>query len=172
MRVFAPTTRITSRIDYESRWANWLAQRRASAMNTKILARSTTSREQNFAAGLCSAIPSKIISTCCRSSARGKKSRRTKWKFFLTADEEEFAEEFLAKTNCPAKKPGVHVGSGGTKNLRLKRWPLKNYAGLVRKLNKERPDIRILLFGGPEEAKGSRSGFGAERPWFDAGGED
>jgi heptosyltransferase-2 len=35
----------------------------------------------------------------------------------------------------------------------LKRWPLKNYAGLVRKLNKERPDIRVLLFGGPEEAK-------------------
>jgi ADP-heptose:LPS heptosyltransferase len=35
----------------------------------------------------------------------------------------------------------------------LKRWPLKNYAGLVRQLNKERPDIRVLLFGGPEEAK-------------------
>jgi len=48
---------------------------------------------------------------------------------------------------------GIHVGSGGTKNLPLKRWPLKNYAGLVRRLNKERPDIRVLLFGGPEEAK-------------------
>jgi len=35
----------------------------------------------------------------------------------------------------------------------LKRWPLKNHAGLVRQLNKERPDIRVLLFGGPEEAK-------------------
>jgi ADP-heptose:LPS heptosyltransferase len=45
------------------------------------------------------------------------------------------------------------VGSGGTKNLPLKRWPLKHYAGLVRQLNKERPDIRILLFGGPEESK-------------------
>ena len=48
---------------------------------------------------------------------------------------------------------GIHVGSGGTKNLPLKRWPLKNYAGLVRRLNQKRPDIRILLFGGPEEIK-------------------
>ena len=48
---------------------------------------------------------------------------------------------------------GIHVGSGGTKNLPLKRWPLKNHAGLVRRLNKERPDIHVLLFGGPEEAK-------------------
>ena len=45
----------------------------------------------------------------------------------------------------------MHVGSGGTKNLPLKRWPLKNYAGLVRRLNQERPDIRVLLFGGTEE---------------------
>ena len=53
----------------------------------------------------------------------------------------------------PARKfSGVHVGSGGTKNLPLKRWPLKNYAGLVRQLNQIRTDVRILLFGGPEEA--------------------
>ena len=30
---------------------------------------------------------------------------------------------------------------------------MKNYAGLVRQLNKQRPDINVLLFGGPEEAK-------------------
>jgi ADP-heptose:LPS heptosyltransferase len=73
---------------------------------------------------------------------------------FLTADEERFADDFLAKNKLAGHKIlGVHVGSGGTKNLRLKRWPLKNYAGLVRKLNKERPEIRVLLFGGPEEAQ-------------------
>lgn len=73
---------------------------------------------------------------------------------FLTPDEEKFADEFLMKNRLIGKKIlGVHVGSGGTKNLPLKRWPLKNYAGLSRKLNKERPDIHILLFGGPEEAK-------------------
>ena len=74
--------------------------------------------------------------------------------FFLTAAEEFFAEDFLARHKLSGKKIlGLHVGSGGTKNLPLKRWPLKNYAGLVRQLNKERPDIHVLLFGGPEEAK-------------------
>ena len=73
---------------------------------------------------------------------------------FLTPDEEKFAEEFLAKNKLADKKVlGIHVGSGGTKNLLLKRWPLKNYAGLVRRLNNERPDLRVLLFGGPDESR-------------------
>jgi ADP-heptose:LPS heptosyltransferase len=73
---------------------------------------------------------------------------------FLKPDEEEWAGEFLAKNKLAGQKIlGVHVGSGGTKNLPLKRWPLKNHSGLVRRLNKARPDIRVLLFGGPEEAK-------------------
>jgi ADP-heptose:LPS heptosyltransferase len=73
---------------------------------------------------------------------------------FLTEDEEKWAGDFLLKNKLAGQKIlGVHVGSGGTKNLPLKRWPLKNYAGLTRRLNKERPDIRVLLFGGPEEAQ-------------------
>ena len=74
--------------------------------------------------------------------------------FFLSPTEERFADDFLVKHKLFGQKIlGIHVGSGGTKNLPLKRWPLKNHAGLVRQLNKERPDIRVLLFGGPEEAK-------------------
>jgi ADP-heptose:LPS heptosyltransferase len=74
--------------------------------------------------------------------------------FFLMPSEERFADDFLVKHKLFGQKIlGIHVGSGGTKNLPLKRWPVKNYAGLVRQLNKERPDIRVLLFGGPEEAK-------------------
>jgi len=74
--------------------------------------------------------------------------------FFLTPAEERQADDFLVRQKLFGKKIlGLHVGSGGTKNLPLKRWPLKNYAGLVRQLNKERPDLHILLFGGPEEAK-------------------
>lgn len=46
---------------------------------------------------------------------------------------------------------GVHVGSGKTKNLRLKRWPLENYIALIRQLTAARPDLTVLLFGGPEE---------------------
>ncbi len=73
---------------------------------------------------------------------------------FLTPDEEKWADEFLTSHKLAGQKIlGVHVGSGGTKNLPLKRWPLKNHAGLIRRLNKERPDIRLLLFGGLEETK-------------------
>jgi ADP-heptose:LPS heptosyltransferase len=71
---------------------------------------------------------------------------------FLATGEEKWADDFLAAHKLAGQKIlGVHVGSGGTKNLPLKRWPLKNYAGLIRRLNRERPDIRVLLFGGPEE---------------------
>ena len=83
-----------------------------------------------------------------------KKLAAHEMEFHLTPVEEKFADDFLAKQKLGGQKLlGIHVGSGGTKNLPLKRWPLKNYAGLVRRLNQERPDIRVLLFGGPEEEK-------------------
>jgi ADP-heptose:LPS heptosyltransferase len=83
-----------------------------------------------------------------------KKLPAHEMEFFLSASEERFADDFLVKHKLFGQKIlGIHVGSGGTKNLPLKRWPLKNHAGLVRQLNKERPDIHVLLFGGPEEAK-------------------
>ncbi len=83
-----------------------------------------------------------------------KKLAAPEMEFFLTPSEERFADDFLLKHKLAGQKIlGLHVGSGGTKNLPLKRWPLKNHAGLVRQLNQERPDIRVLLFGGPEEAK-------------------
>ena len=73
---------------------------------------------------------------------------------FFTPEEDAFAADFLAQNKLAGEKVlGIHVGSGGTKNLPLKRWPLKQYVALVAKLNRERPDIRVLLFGGPEETK-------------------
>ena len=72
---------------------------------------------------------------------------------FLTLGEEKWADDFLADHQLAGGKLlGIHVGSGGTKNLTLKRWPLKNYAGLIRRLNRERRDLSVLLFGGPGEA--------------------
>jgi ADP-heptose:LPS heptosyltransferase len=83
-----------------------------------------------------------------------KKLPAHEMEFFLEPGDERFADDFLTRHKLFGKKIlGLHVGSGGTKNLPLKRWPLKNYAGLVRQLNKQRPDIHVLLFGGPEEAK-------------------
>lgn len=84
---------------------------------------------------------------------------------YFTAAEEQFADDFIAKHHLNGKQVlGIHVGSGGTKNLPLKRWPLKNYAGLVRQLNQERPDIHVLLFGGPEEAKDHQIVLAQARP--------
>jgi ADP-heptose:LPS heptosyltransferase len=74
--------------------------------------------------------------------------------FFIDPGDERFAEDFLTRQQWSDQKIlGIHVGSGSTKNLSLKRWPLKNYAGLVQQLNQARPDIRVLLFGGPDEVK-------------------
>lgn len=46
---------------------------------------------------------------------------------------------------------GVHVGSGRTKNLELRRWPLDLFVELFRRLLTQQPDLSVLLFGGPEE---------------------
>ena len=43
------------------------------------------------------------------------------------------------------------MGSGGTKNLALKRWPLDRYIELLHRLTTSDPKLAILLFGGPEE---------------------
>ncbi len=72
---------------------------------------------------------------------------------FLTPEEHHWAEKFVEdKMLTRSKRLGIHVGSGGTKNLKLKRWPLENYIELISRLNKQRKDISVLLFGGPEEA--------------------
>ena len=70
---------------------------------------------------------------------------------FLTPDEQKWADDFLAAKNLAGKKwLGVHVGSGGTKNLALRRWPLENYLELTRRLQSE-AKLPVLFFGGPEE---------------------
>jgi ADP-heptose:LPS heptosyltransferase len=70
---------------------------------------------------------------------------------YLTADEQKWADDFLAQNGLAEKKwLGVHVGSGGTKNLALRRWPLENYIELTRRLQAEK-NLPVLFFGGPEE---------------------
>jgi heptosyltransferase-2 len=57
------------------------------------------------------------------------------------------------------KRPGlvgkkliaVQVGSGKTKNLIYKRWPVTNYIQLLQRLLASHENIQIVLFGGPEE---------------------
>jgi len=71
---------------------------------------------------------------------------------FLTDAEHIWAADFLAEQKISGRPTlGVHVGSGGTKNLALRRWPLEHYLELVRRLRAARPELAILFFGGPDE---------------------
>lgn len=71
---------------------------------------------------------------------------------FLTPAEDQFAREFGAANQLASRRVlGVHVGSGGTKNLALKRWPLAHYIDLLKQLTAAQPQLAVLLFGGPEE---------------------
>jgi ADP-heptose:LPS heptosyltransferase len=79
---------------------------------------------------------------------------RHEYELFLTKAEHDWAAGFVRQNNLSGKKlTGLHVGSGGTKNLALRRWPLNNYLALIKQLNKSRPEMSVLLFGGPEEEK-------------------
>jgi ADP-heptose:LPS heptosyltransferase len=84
-------------------------------------------------------------------SLLGKSPRLKEHEFevFLSAEERAEAQS-LAETHGLAgqKVVGMHVGSGTTKNLAFKRWPLE-----LRLIQQKRPDLRVLLFGGPEERK-------------------
>lgn len=71
---------------------------------------------------------------------------------FLTPAEQQWADEFLANNSLRGRtRLGIHVGSGGTKNLALKRWPLDHYIELLKRLTNSQPELALLLFGGPEE---------------------
>jgi len=71
---------------------------------------------------------------------------------FLGTTEERWADSFVKTHDLGLRQSlGIHVGSGGTKNLSLKRWPLDHYAALINRLTEALPELAILLFGGPEE---------------------
>jgi ADP-heptose:LPS heptosyltransferase len=76
------------------------------------------------------------------------------YEIYLSQSEHAWADEFLASHKL-AGRPllGIHVGSGGTKNLALRRWPLTAYVELINRLSRAYPALRILLFGGPEEER-------------------
>lgn len=76
------------------------------------------------------------------------------YELYLTPAETEWAATFVREKALSEKKLlGIHVGSGGTKNLALRRWPLPNYIKLINQLLRSQPDVNVILFGGPEEEK-------------------
>lgn len=77
---------------------------------------------------------------------------RHEYEVFLSPAETQWAADYLARHHWAGRKLlGIHVGSGGTKNLPLRRWPLDHYLALIKELRQSRPEVGILLLGGPEE---------------------
>ncbi len=75
-----------------------------------------------------------------------------RYELFLSDAVRATAVDYIQKQNLGARPLlGIHVGTGGTKNLALRRWPLENYIELVRQLRKKNPVLGILFFGGPGE---------------------
>ena len=71
---------------------------------------------------------------------------------FLAPADTQWAETFAREHSLAGRTLlGLHIGSGKTKNLALRRWPLANYIELIRRLTAARPQLTVLLFGGPEE---------------------
>jgi len=87
-----------------------------------------------------------------RALGKSPTQERQQLEIFTSAADQEFAELFLkSQALGDRQRLGIHVGSGGTKNLALKRWPLNRYIELLGAVRKVRPDLGILLFGGPDE---------------------
>jgi ADP-heptose:LPS heptosyltransferase len=62
-----------------------------------------------------------------------------------------WADEFIRANALVHPIVGLHAGSGGTKNLTLKRWPPSQWVGLLKRATAAWPHIPFLLFGGPDE---------------------
>src|SRR3972149_9592407 len=71
--------------------------------------------------------------------------------FNLTQEEKEFAKEFAKnyKIESTCQVIGLNTGAGG--RWAQKKWTEEGYLSLIRLLIKDSIDVRILLYGGPEE---------------------
>jgi ADP-heptose:LPS heptosyltransferase len=86
------------------------------------------------------------------------------YELFLTSTERQWALDYINENKLKDQKLiGFHVGSGGTKNLALRRWPLENYLALIKELDETRSDVSVLLFGGPEEEQDHKKIISATR---------
>ncbi len=76
------------------------------------------------------------------------------YELFLKPEEFAWADAYISSQQLAQRKIlGIHLGSGGTKNLKLKRWPSCYWGELFHRLNQQHPELAILLFGGPEEQR-------------------
>jgi ADP-heptose:LPS heptosyltransferase len=80
------------------------------------------------------------------------------YEVYLSAEDSKWATEVLHQNQWTQRKTlGIHVGSGGTKNLGLRRWPVERYLELLKRLREAAPELGVLLFGGPEEERDNQT---------------
>jgi ADP-heptose:LPS heptosyltransferase len=73
----------------------------------------------------------------------------------LDPEDRAFAGAFLSgKSRGRRRILGVNTGGGG--RWRLKRWPEGRFVEFLRRFAERRPDVDVILFGGPEEAEMNR----------------
>jgi len=74
------------------------------------------------------------------------------YEVFLSEEERQWAIGWLEKRKLLGRPwLGIHTGSGGTKNLALRRWPVGHYAQLLQEWRRRSPSIPVVLFGAQEE---------------------
>lgn len=79
---------------------------------------------------------------------------RPSYELYLSAQETQWAGQWLERNKLIGRRwLGIHVGSGGTKNLALRRWPLERFEALARRLATNHPELPLLFFGGPGEVE-------------------
>jgi ADP-heptose:LPS heptosyltransferase len=77
----------------------------------------------------------------------------TTYELFLSRADLRKAHEFLTSNKIQSKEIllGISIGTGKTKNLALRRWPIEHYRDLIRLALDYEKNLRVLIFGGPEE---------------------
>gem|GEM_PF-153454 len=77
---------------------------------------------------------------------------RPGYEVFLADAERRWATDWLKDRGLAGRAwLGVHAGSGGTKNLALRRWPMDCYVAFLRQWRSRHPGVPVVLFGAREE---------------------
>ena len=74
------------------------------------------------------------------------------YEVFLSDAERQWAADWLKEHGLEGRAwLGIHAGSGGTKNLALRRWPVDRYVSFLRQWRLRHPGVPVVLFGAREE---------------------
>jgi ADP-heptose:LPS heptosyltransferase len=81
-----------------------------------------------------------------------RREARPRYELFLSDSEQAWARDWCHEEGLEGTPwLGIHVGSGGTKNLALRRWPVERWAAFLRDWREARPGVPVVAFGGPGE---------------------